>query len=89
MDLVNTLQELNALDVGFVSLSEAISLMTPSGRVLAVTEFELRGVSDAAGAGIGDRDAESRGSGTIGSEATEEGIQPGLETSAGSRCSPR
>ena len=35
MDLVNTLQELNALDVGFVSLCEALDLTTPSGRALA------------------------------------------------------
>jgi putative DNA-invertase from lambdoid prophage Rac len=30
VDLVNTLQELTALDVGFVSLSEALDLTTPS-----------------------------------------------------------
>ena len=35
VDLVNTLQELAALDVGFVSLSEALDLITPSGRALA------------------------------------------------------
>ena len=36
VDLVNTLQELSALDVGFVSLSEALDLTTPSsGRALA------------------------------------------------------
>jgi len=35
VDLVNTLQELTALDVGFVSLSEALDLTTPSGRALA------------------------------------------------------
>ena len=35
LDLVNTLQELNALDVGFVSLYEALDLTTPSGRALA------------------------------------------------------
>ena len=35
VDLVNTLQELNAPDVGFVSLSEALDLTTPSGRALA------------------------------------------------------
>ena len=45
VDLVNTLQELNALDVGFVSLCEALDLTTPSGRaragMLAVfAEFE-------------------------------------------------
>ena len=35
VDLVNTLQELPALEVGFVSLSEALDLTTPSGRALA------------------------------------------------------
>jgi putative DNA-invertase from lambdoid prophage Rac len=35
VDLVNTLQELMAIDVGFVSLSEALDLTTPSGRALA------------------------------------------------------
>ena len=51
MDLVNTLQKLNALDVGFASLCEALDLTTPSGRALAgmlavFAEFErdiLRG----------------------------------------------
>jgi hypothetical protein len=32
---VNTLQELSSLKVGFVSLSEALDLTTPSGRALA------------------------------------------------------
>src|ERR1700694_6034581 len=32
VDLVSTLQELTALEVGFVSLSEALDLTTPSGR---------------------------------------------------------
>ena len=45
VDLVNTLQELNALDVGFVSLCEALDLTTPNGRALAAmlavfAEFE-------------------------------------------------
>jgi DNA invertase Pin-like site-specific DNA recombinase len=35
VDLVNTLQELTALEVGFVSLSEALDLTTPTGRALA------------------------------------------------------
>src|SRR5215469_17495226 len=35
LDLVITLQELTSLDVGFVSLSEALDLSTPSGRALA------------------------------------------------------
>lgn len=51
VDLVNTLQELSSLKVGFVSLSEALDLTTPSGRALAgmlavFAEFErdiLRG----------------------------------------------
>src|SRR5688572_1521871 len=34
-DLVNTLKELSEIDVGFVSLNEAIDLTTPSGRALA------------------------------------------------------
>jgi hypothetical protein len=35
IDLIATLQELNALKVGFVSLSEALDLTTPSGRAFA------------------------------------------------------
>lgn len=35
VDLVTTLQELMALGVGFVSLSEALDMTTPSGRTLA------------------------------------------------------
>src|SRR5713101_6767659 len=35
VDLVTTLQELAALEVGFVSLSEALDMTTPSGRALA------------------------------------------------------
>lgn len=35
VDLVTTLQELTALQVGFVSLSETLDLTTPSGRALA------------------------------------------------------
>jgi hypothetical protein len=34
-DLVTTLQELRDLDVGFVSLTEALDLITPSGRAMA------------------------------------------------------
>ena len=57
VDLVNTLQELNALDVGFVSLSEALDLTTPSGRALAVmlavfAEFERDILRDRVKAGI-------------------------------------
>jgi DNA invertase Pin-like site-specific DNA recombinase len=35
LDLIATLQELASVDVGFVSLSEALDLTTPSGRALA------------------------------------------------------
>lgn len=34
-DLVTTMQELTALDVGFVSVSDGLDLTTPSGRALA------------------------------------------------------
>jgi DNA invertase Pin-like site-specific DNA recombinase len=45
VDLVNTLQELSLMKVGFVSLSEALDLTTPSGHALAaisavLAEFE-------------------------------------------------
>lgn len=57
VDLVNTLQELNALDVGFVSLCEALDLTTPSGRALAgmlavFAEFERDILRDRVRAGI-------------------------------------
>ena len=57
LDLVNTLQELNALDVGFVSLCEALDLTTPSGRALAgmlavFAEFERDILRDRVKAGI-------------------------------------
>ena len=57
VDLVNTLQELNALDVGFVSLSEALDLTTPSGRAMAgmlavFAEFERDILWDRVKAGI-------------------------------------
>ena len=34
-DLVSTLQELTELGVGFVSLTEALDLTTPTGRAMA------------------------------------------------------
>jgi putative DNA-invertase from lambdoid prophage Rac len=57
VDLVNTLQELTALDVGFVSLCEALDLTTPSGRALAgmlavFAEFERDILRDRVKAGI-------------------------------------
>ena len=57
VDLVNTLQELSSLKVGFVSLSEALDLTTPSGRALAgmlaaFAEFERDILRDRVKAGI-------------------------------------
>lgn len=57
VDLVTTLQELTALDVGFVSLSEALDMTTPSGRALAgmlavFAEFERDILRDRVKAGI-------------------------------------
>lgn len=57
VDLVNTLQELSFLKVGFVSLSEALDLTTPSGRALAgmlavFAEFERDILRDRVKAGI-------------------------------------
>jgi putative DNA-invertase from lambdoid prophage Rac len=57
VDLVNTLQELSSLKVGFVSLTEALDLTTPSGRALAgmlavFAEFERDILRDRVKAGI-------------------------------------
>ena len=57
VDLVNTLQELVSLNVGFVLLSEALDLTTPSGRALArmlpvFAEFERDILRDRVKAGI-------------------------------------
>ena len=65
VDLVNTLQELSSLNVGFVSLSEALDLSTPSGRVpagmLAVfAEFERDILRDRVKAGIAQARKEGR-----------------------------
>lgn len=63
LDLIGSLQELGALNVGFVSLSEALDMTTPSGRALAgmlavFAEFERDILRDRVKAGI----AEGRGS---------------------------
>src|SRR5690348_11652036 len=57
LDLIATLQELASLSVGFVSLSEALDLTTPSGRALAgmlavFAEFERDILRDLVKAGI-------------------------------------
>ena len=65
VDLVMTLQELTALRVGFVSLSEALDLTTPSGRALArmlavFAEFERDILRDRVKAGIAQARKEGR-----------------------------
>jgi DNA invertase Pin-like site-specific DNA recombinase len=65
VDLVSTLQELTVLRVGFVSLSEALDLTTPSGRALAgmlavFAEFERDILRDRVKAGIAQARREGR-----------------------------
>jgi putative DNA-invertase from lambdoid prophage Rac len=65
VDLVSTLQELASLNVGFVSLSEALDLTTPSGRALAgmlavFAEFERDILRDRVKAGIAQARKEGR-----------------------------
>lgn len=65
VDLMSTLQELNALDVGFVSLTEGLDLTTPSGRALAgmlpvFAEFERDILRDRVKAGIAQARKEGR-----------------------------
>ena len=43
-DLVVTLKELSELGVGFVSLTEALDLTTPTGRAMAGSALGVRGV---------------------------------------------
>ena len=56
-DLLATLQELEHLGVGFVSLTEALDLTTPAGRAMAAllavfAEFEREILRERAGAGL-------------------------------------
>ena len=65
VDLVTTIQELTALQVGFVSLGEALDLTTPSGRALAgmlavFAEFERDILRDRVKAGIAQARKEGR-----------------------------
>jgi DNA invertase Pin-like site-specific DNA recombinase len=64
-DLVTSLNELQALDVGFVSLTEALDMTTPSGRALAgmlavFAEFERDILRDRVKAGIAQARKEGR-----------------------------
>jgi putative DNA-invertase from lambdoid prophage Rac len=65
VDLVNTLQELSFLKVGFVSLTETLDLTTPSGRALAgmlavFAEFERDILRDRVKAGIAEARKEGK-----------------------------
>jgi len=56
-DLLNTLQELNQLDVGFISITEALDLTTATGRAMAAllavfAEFEREILRERVKAGI-------------------------------------
>jgi DNA invertase Pin-like site-specific DNA recombinase len=62
-DLLATLQELEHLGVGFVSLTEALDLTTPSGRAMAgllaiFAEFEREILRERTRAGLSPRTAE-------------------------------
>jgi putative DNA-invertase from lambdoid prophage Rac len=75
VDLVTTLRELTAVDVGFVSLSEALDLTTPSGRALAgmlavFAEFERDILRDRVKAGIAQARKEGRAHGRPKTAAT-------------------
>src|SRR3954471_26143 len=79
VDLITTIQELTALQVGFVSLGEALDLTTPSGRALAgmlavFAEFERDILRDRVRAGIAQARKEGRPHGrprTIAKHAAE------------------
>jgi putative DNA-invertase from lambdoid prophage Rac len=64
-DLMTTLRELNDLGVGFVSLTEALDLTTPTGRAMAgllaiFAEFEREILRDRVRAGIAQARKEGR-----------------------------
>ena len=76
VDLVTTLQELTALKVGFVSLSEALDMTTPSGRAFAgmlavFAEFERDILRDRVKAGIAQARKEGRPHGRPATVATK------------------
>jgi len=65
LDLIATLQELHAVGVGFVSLTEALDMTTPGGRALAgmlavFAEFERDILRDRVKAGIAQARKEGR-----------------------------
>jgi putative DNA-invertase from lambdoid prophage Rac len=76
-DLVTTLKELNELNIGFVSLTEALDLTTPTGRAMAgmlavFAEFEREIMRERVRAGIAEARAEGRPHGRPRSAAHKE-----------------
>ena len=87
VDLIATLQELTALKVGFVSLSEALDLTTPSGRAFAgmlavFAEFERDILRDRVKAGIAQARKGGRPHGRPATIADKELARKGLTKSA-------
>ena len=73
-DLVTTLHDLTAVEVGFISLNEALDLTTPSGRALAgmlavFAEFERDILRDRVRAGIAQARKEGKPHGRPGTAA--------------------
>ena len=65
VDLINGLQDLNALGVGFVSITEALDFTTPSGKAMAgmlavFAEFEREMLKERVKAGIAHARAKGR-----------------------------
>lgn len=65
LDLVHTLQELQGLNIGFVSITEALDLTTPAGRAMAgllgvFAEFERELLRERIKAGIRQAQKEGR-----------------------------
>jgi putative DNA-invertase from lambdoid prophage Rac len=76
VDLIATLEELTALKVGFVSLSEALDLTTPSGRAFAgmlavFAEFERDILRDRVKAGIAQARKDGKPARTTGDDRWE------------------
>ena len=85
-DLLATLQELEHLGVGFVSLTEALDLTTPAGRAMAgllaiFAEFEREILRERTRAGLAHARAERETAGPAGNRGHARGGNP--ETASG------
>jgi putative DNA-invertase from lambdoid prophage Rac len=91
LDLIGSLQELNELGVGFVSLSEALDLTTASGRALAgmlavFAEFERDILRDRVKAGIAQKHAKRGG---LMDDRQPSGVTPITSVSSTTKASAR